>query len=92
MPGADGRPGIPGNPGNVGQPGVIEGGTIVPAFGVAQLAQGEFSLKFNGPPGTAYVIQASSNLSAWTPVLTNTAPFTFSDLASRTYRFYRVGH
>jgi hypothetical protein len=46
----------------------------------AQVPAGEFGFTVSGGTGTAYVIQSSSNLIDWVSVLTNTAPFTFSDM------------
>jgi hypothetical protein len=90
--GDDGKPGIPGNRGNDGRPGTIKGGTFALPVGTVLHAQGQFSFTVNGPPGTGYVIQSSSNLVNWVPVLTNVAPFTFSDSVSMVDHFYRIGH
>jgi hypothetical protein len=58
-------------------------------------AGGNFTLQINGPVGPAYVIQASSNLLTWIPLVTNTpstVPFNFTDTNAGgfTRRFYRV--
>jgi len=42
-----------------------------PAGGLA-LGSAQFHFRVSGPPGTTYVVEASSDLSAWTPVFTNT--------------------
>jgi hypothetical protein len=50
-----------------------------------------FSATVSGPTGDSYVLQRSSNLSTWTPILTNVVPFTFSDpMPSGATRFYRA--
>ena len=53
---------------------------------------GQATLTLTGVPGFAYVIQGSADLGTWTPLRTNTAPFTFvdTDAASFTHRFYRA--
>jgi len=50
-----------------------------------------FILFLNGLPGTNYVIDASTNFSAWLPLVTNASPFQFTDTnqAGIRYRFYR---
>jgi hypothetical protein len=56
---------------------------------------GEFYITVNGNPGSTYVVLASSNLTTWTPVITNTpasGTFTFTEgngLGSAS-RFYRA--
>jgi hypothetical protein len=42
-------------------------------------ADGVFQLTLAGVPGNNYVVQASTNLVDWVPLLTNVAPFLFSD-------------
>jgi hypothetical protein len=51
-----------------------------------------FQIRLIGPLGRTYVFEVSSDLSNWTPVLTNRAPFVFEDLESVNHpqRFYRV--
>jgi hypothetical protein len=56
---------------------------------------GAFQMTFSAPPGSNYVLQASSDLIQWTSLSTNTpgaSPFVLSDpTASKSgYRFYRV--
>ena len=45
-----------------------------------------------GTSGFKYVVQASSDLVNWVPVLTNTSPFTFVDTNASQFnqRFYRT--
>jgi hypothetical protein len=58
----------------------------------ATLSSGTFSFTVNGISGAAYVIQASTNLTDWFPVQTNTAPFVFEDaeVSARSQCFYRA--
>lgn len=53
---------------------------------------GTFGFTFSGNPGQMYVVEASTNLLNWIPVLTNMAPFSFMDtnIASFKRRFYRT--
>lgn len=56
------------------------------------LARGHFSFNVTGASGSNYVVEATSDLVHWTPIQTNTAPFTFQENAATTpgQRFYRV--
>ncbi len=59
------------------------------------LANGQIQLGFAGVLSSNYVLQASTNLSNWTPISTNNAvtnPFSLFDPAAANfrYRFYRV--
>jgi len=49
------------------------------------------SIVVTGVPGYAYVIQASTNLTAWVPIQTNFSPFVFTDtnFTLLPHRFYR---
>lgn len=54
-----------------------------------------FQMRLVGPGSTNYVIQASTNLTTWVPIATNTVPnglWTFTDLQSTnfTQRYYRA--
>jgi lysyl endopeptidase len=53
---------------------------------------GTFHLTVTGGTGYAYAVLGSSDLSNWTALATNTAPFDFVDLSARTLprRFYRA--
>jgi GH25 family lysozyme M1 (1,4-beta-N-acetylmuramidase)/alpha-tubulin suppressor-like RCC1 family protein len=53
---------------------------------------GGFQVSLAGAPGSNYIIAASSNLTDWTPLETNTSPFTFTDsnTVSLPMRFYRA--
>jgi hypothetical protein len=57
----------------------------------APSVSGQYALTVAGTPGLKYVVQASTNLVNWVPLLTNTAPFTFVDANAGSFRqrFYR---
>jgi hypothetical protein len=52
---------------------------------------GQFSFQVPTEAGLKYVVEATTDFQNWTPVVTNTAPFTFteSNTASFTQRYYR---
>jgi len=54
----------------------------------------QFKFSLTGVPGYSYVIQASTNLTSWTSIYTNTSPFTFTDASATNYpyRFYKAIH
>ena len=59
------------------------------------LAAGKFTLQASGAVGPSYILLASTNLTTWIPVVTNTpiaSPFTLTDKNASLYprRFYRV--
>ncbi len=58
----------------------------------ASFANGQFALTVLGDTNVECVVQASTNLVDWVPVLTNTAPFTFvdSNAAQFSQRYYRT--
>ncbi|HWY74295.1 MAG TPA: hypothetical protein VN281_01695, partial [Verrucomicrobiae bacterium] len=65
--------------------------TLMPA----SFAAGSFTLQISGSVGPTYVLLASTNLTNWTPILTNTpsvTPFTLIDTNAHSFnrRFYRV--
>jgi hypothetical protein len=51
---------------------------------------GQFQLNVAGVPGFNYIVQASQDFTNWTPVLTNTSPFTFNETNNFPARFYRT--
>jgi GH25 family lysozyme M1 (1,4-beta-N-acetylmuramidase) len=59
-----------------------------PAF----VANGLFQFNLAGAAGSNYVIEASTNLTDWTPLETNVSPFTFTDTnaVNLPLRFYRA--
>ncbi|HVV73901.1 MAG TPA: chitobiase/beta-hexosaminidase C-terminal domain-containing protein, partial [Verrucomicrobiae bacterium] len=72
--------------------------TVLPGVmftGQASLNNGVFNLQVAAPANKTYVLEGSTNLSAWVPVATNvpaSSPFTLVDpqAASFRYRFYRA--
>jgi hypothetical protein len=52
---------------------------------------GSFGFTLTGTPNAEYVVLASTNLVNWVPVLTNTAPFVFTDPTAHQFsqRFYK---
>jgi spore coat protein U-like protein len=77
---------------------VTVSGTAIQAGGQAILsasgvdANGQFKFSISGSTGFNYAIEASTDLSVWTRLLTNTTPFNFTDTASPAplQRFYRA--
>jgi len=65
--------------------------TAMVALTPAVHASGQYSFAVAGVPGCKYEVQASTNLINWTPMQTNTAPFTFVDTNAGKFsrRFYR---
>jgi hypothetical protein len=62
---------------------------------IASISKTEFSyvVTVNGTAGAQHVLEATANMSAWSPVATNTpdsATFVFEDSAVGEARFYRV--
>lgn len=53
---------------------------------------GQFSFTVTGENGQQYVVETSTNLTQWTPVITNTAPFTYvgNNLNQLSQQFYRA--
>jgi len=70
---------------------------IVPAsvtIPYAGIDKSNFLLTFLANTGLTYVVQASSNLLSWTPVITNVAStnlVTFTNAATKDFQFYRIG-
>jgi hypothetical protein len=58
----------------------------------AGVSAGNFQAALTGAAGGRYIIQRSANFSEWTPVVTNAAPFTFTDsvIGATATRFYRA--
>ena len=61
-----------------------------PTLRTAKVSPFQFQVK--GIPGFAYAVQATTNLTSWVTLLTNTAPFTFVDTNNNPadVRFYRA--
>ena len=70
--------------------------SLIPAtpasLGGAGGGGGQFHFTVTGATGAKYVVQASTNLTGWISLTTNTAPFTFVDPAAGNFkqRFYRA--
>ncbi|MFM2295881.1 MAG: hypothetical protein RLZZ350_2294 [Verrucomicrobiota bacterium] len=69
-------------------------GTAVatPTLAAPSYAGGQFSFTVSGTTGANYVVQATTNLTTWFTVTTNTAPFTYTETNAAIYlqRFYRA--
>jgi hypothetical protein len=67
---------------------VPSGILIAPSYS----AEGVFQFNLAGAAGSNYVIEASTNLTDWIPLETNTSPFTFTDTNAVNFllRFYRA--
>lgn len=80
-------------------PVIIQSSNIVWTTSIASaswLSGSVFSFQFDATLGRNYLIEASTNLSTWTPLLTNLGagssfPFFDSNAAAYPRRFYRVG-
>ena len=59
---------------------------------VQQTPQRQLELRISGTANSLYVLQTSTNLSEWLPILTNRVPFQFleTDLTKDPNRFYRI--
>jgi hypothetical protein len=70
---------------------VAAASTVAAVLESPAYTKGVYAFEVTGEAGFKYVVEASTNLVNWDPVLTNTAPFTFVDpLASQfNQRFYR---
>ena len=55
------------------------------------LTNGQFQFTLNGGFGLSYLVQASADLTNWSAITTNTAPFDYTDVAAgnAAVRFYR---
>jgi hypothetical protein len=62
-----------------------------PAIISVHAAANAFDLHLDSLAGCTYILQASTNLSDWVPLVTNTTPFDFSDTSLHSFpaRFYR---
>ena len=65
---------------------------VAPAVSSAAFAPGQFSCQVVGPPGSPYVVEASTDLVNWVCLETNFVPFTFVDTNTSSFglRFYRT--
>jgi Glycosyl hydrolase catalytic core/F5/8 type C domain/Carbohydrate binding module (family 6) len=67
----------------------------IPILNSASITNGQFGFWINGDAGPDYTIQVSTNLTSWTPVITNsspTLPYFWADtnFLSNPFLFYRV--
>ena len=63
---------------------------VSPVLTNSQKSGNNFQATVTGPTGQSFVILRSSDLNSWTPIYTNTVPFTFSDPVAAGARFYRA--
>ena len=70
----------------------IRKGYLLPRILNFGFAGGQFRFEFTASPGRSAVIEASTDLTSWLPILTNTSTLNFSDPQSSfsSYRFYRT--
>jgi hypothetical protein len=49
-------------------------------------------LQVNGQTGASYILQASTDLRNWAPIITNAAPFGFTDSSASSFpkRYFRA--
>jgi hypothetical protein len=67
---------------------------VITALSAPGDVNNQFSFSYNVNPGLRYVIESSSNLFVWSPVVTNLAgssPLFFTNGIAPANRFYRVG-
>lgn len=60
---------------------------------MASLPNGQFQFRLSGTSGEQYILEASTDLATWTPLLTNTATlYDYTDTAASSFpsRFYRA--
>ena len=64
---------------------------IAPTFKLMSFASQQFQFTVSGTPGSNYVVQATTSLNPpnWIPLVTNAAPFVFTDTNQFSQRFYR---
>ncbi len=63
---------------------------LPPSISGASLSGTDFQATVTGSAGSSYVVLRAPDFTNWTPIKTNTAPFTFSDPLSAGGKFYRV--
>jgi hypothetical protein len=61
-----------------------------PTLSEPNISNGHFQLSLAGVPGYGYAVWASTNLSNWSALQTNTSPFIFTDTDTFPGRFYRA--
>jgi Concanavalin A-like lectin/glucanases superfamily/Immunoglobulin domain len=84
------------NPGVLPPPGFAQSSNAVLTVTVPAslinvgVSGGSFHATVSGPSGVNYIVKKSADLITWTPVITNTIPFTFNDPVSSNAKFYRA--
>jgi sugar lactone lactonase YvrE len=70
----------------------IRKGYLLPRILNFGFVGGQFRFEFTASPGRSAVVEASTDLTSWLPILTNTSTLNFSDPQSRfsSHRFYRT--
>jgi len=66
---------------------------VAPVFGTPAVSAGQIQFTVTGTAGAAYAVQTAADLGGtWTPVWTNSAPFTYADtnLGVGPQKFYRA--
>lgn len=65
---------------------------VVPQLSAAGWSGGQFQCFVNGATNANYIVQGATNLTTWTPLRTNAAPFYFTDTAAGNFtgRLYRA--
>ena len=65
---------------------------MLKTLSLCQYAAGQFQCLVSGPSNLTYVVQASTNFTAWEPLATNRVPFVFKDsqASNFTKRFYQA--
>jgi hypothetical protein len=63
-----------------------------PALSASKYGAGSFGFTVTGAAGLPYVVEASTNMVSWAPVLTNESPFNFVDSNASKYgqRFFKA--
>jgi uncharacterized repeat protein (TIGR01451 family) len=81
---------------NTAQAGTLANVPAPAQFSDVIVTNGQLHATLSGEPGLTYVVQASTNLTTWTPVATNTLPgsglfkFVDADAPNFGHRFYRA--
>jgi hypothetical protein len=78
--------------GTVTQVVVTNAPALAPTFGSVGFANQQFQFTVSGTAGSNYVVQATTNLNPpnWISLMTNVAPFVFTETNQFTQRFYRA--
>ena len=63
---------------------------VVPSISDPSYGAGQFQFFLNGATNANYIIQASTNLTSWTPIKTNPAPAQITVSGSLPFRYYRA--